>query len=263
MKNKIEELLNNYHKFLKEKTVLIENTTTGWFTINTPFVGLFNDTIELYCQMKNDKILLSDDGQTFHNLELSGIIIARSPKRKELLDRIALNYGVIINSDNEITSEANEKNFAQKKHNILAAISEISDLYYLSKPSVSSIFKEDVQGYLEEQNIIYTPHFIAKGGTTGLEFTFDFQIAGRKNEIVLKAFNSLNQLHLSNFLFGWDDIKDTRQKITGKPLHGLAIVNNDNREIKPEYLEALKNKGADYILWTERHTEENRKKLAA
>lgn len=262
MKNKIEELLNNYHNFLKEKTILIENTNTGWHTISTPFVGLFNDTIELYCQMRDDKIILSDDGQTFHNLELSGIIIARSPKRKDILDRIALNYGVNINAENEIVTEANERNFAQKKHNMLSAISEISDLYYLAKPTVASVFKEDVQNYLEEQSIIYTPHFIAKG-STGLEFTFDFQIAGRKSEVVLKAFNSLNQLHLSNFLFGWDDIKTTRQKITGKPLNGLAIINNFNREIKDEYLDALKNKGADFILWSDRNTKENREKLAA
>ena len=125
MKNKIEDLLNDYYKFLKEKTVLIENVGTGWHTISTPFIGLYNDAVELYCQMNNEKIILSDDGKTFHDLELSGIIISRSPKRKEILDRIVLNYGVTINSNNEIRTEATEKNFAQKKHNMLTAISEI------------------------------------------------------------------------------------------------------------------------------------------
>jgi hypothetical protein len=48
----------------------------------------------------------------------------------------------------------------------------------MAKHTVSSLFKEDVKFYFDEQNIIYTPQFIAKG-STGIEFNFDFQIAGK------------------------------------------------------------------------------------
>ena len=54
----------------------------------------------------------------------------------------------------------------------------------MAKHNVNSIFKEDVKVYLDEQKIIYTPQFIAKG-TSGLEFTFDFQIAGHQKELVI------------------------------------------------------------------------------
>lgn len=255
----INELINKYYDFLKERTTIVTDTGTDWAVISTPFIGLFNDTLEIYAKKDNGKILMSDDGVTLKNLELTGAAIARSPKRKELLERILLTYGIQL-QDDELMVEATENNFAQKKHNLISAISEINDMYMLAKHTVASIFKEDVRNYLDKQEIIYTPQFISKG-STGLEFTFDFQIAYREKEIVLKAFNTLNKLNIPNFLFTWEDIKSVREKITNKQVIGLAIINNEEKEIQQEYLDALRSKNADFILWTERHTPENIAKL--
>jgi hypothetical protein len=246
---------------LKGRTSVITETGTDWAVISTPFIGLFNDTLEVYAKKENGKILLSDDGVTIKNLELIGSQISRSPKRKDLLDRILLNYGIQM-LDGEIVTEANENSFAQKKHNLISAISEINDMYMLAKHTVASVFKEDVQAYLDEQEIIYTPQFISKG-STGLEFTFDFQIAYKNKEIVIKSFNSVNKLNIPNFLFTWDDIKSVRERVTNKQVIGLAIINNEDKEVSAEYLEALKSRNADHILWTERHLPENITKLKA
>lgn len=255
----INELINKYYDFLKERTTTVTDTGSNWAVISTPFIGLFNDTLEIYAKKDNGKILMSDDGVTLKNLELTGAAITRSPKRKDLLERILLTYGIQLQND-ELIVEATENNFAQKKHNLISAISEINDMYMLAKHTVDSIFKEDVRNYLDEQEIIYTPQFISKG-STGLEFTFDFQIAYREKEIVLKAFNTLNKLNIPNFLFTWEDIKSVREKITNKQVIGLAIINNEEKEIQQEYLDALRSKNADFILWTERHTPENIAKL--
>ena len=80
-----------------------------------------------------------------------------------------------------------------------------------AKHIVSSLFRDDVKQLLDEQEIIYTPQFITKG-SSGIEFTFDFQIAGRNKELVLKSFNSLNKINVPNFLFSLDDIKPVREK---------------------------------------------------
>ena len=133
-------------------------------------------------------------------------------------------------------------------------------MYMLAKHTVASVFKDDVRSYLDEQEIIYTPQFISKG-STGLEFTFDFQIAYRNREVVIKSFNSVNKLNIPNFLFTWDDIKNVRERISGKEVIGLAIINNEEKIVPDEYLDALKSKNADFILWTERHTPENINKL--
>lgn len=257
----VDNSIKQYYDWLREKTLVTKDEQTGWSTISTPFYGLFNDNIEIYAKMENGKIILSDDGLTLANLELSGVSISRSPKRKEWMNMIFLNYGISL-VDDELRVEGNVQDFNQKKHNLICAILEVSDMVMMANHTVASLFKEDVKKFLDEQNIIYTPQFIAKG-STGIEFTFDYQIAARDNELVIKSFNSLNKMNVPNFLFGWDDIKQSREKITGKTLKGLAIVNDQDKEVKQEYLDALESKGAKYILWKQRYQPEMLKKLVA
>ncbi|MDD4216905.1 MAG: DUF1828 domain-containing protein [Bacteroidales bacterium] len=257
--NWINTLMEDYYAFLKEKTLVTDSNSSGWVEISTPFVGLFNDTIEIYAKKEGNNIILSDDGNTLRDLELSGLEITRSPKRKEILDRILINYGVRTNNA-ELITEATERDFPQKKLNLISAISETADMYYLARHTVASIFREDVKAFLEDQEIIYTPYFISKG-STGLEFTFDFQIAYKSAEIVIKSFNSVNKMNLPHFLFTWDDIKNVREQQTQKEIIALAIINDIDREVSDEYLSALDNKGAQYILWSQRHTPDNINKL--
>ncbi|MDR0710807.1 MAG: DUF1828 domain-containing protein [Prevotellaceae bacterium] len=258
----INTCVTEYYKWLRDSTLIAKNEQTGWYAIATPFLGLFNDNIEIYAKQHNGRIVLSDDGQTLSNLKLAGSSITQSPKRKEWLDMVLLNYGITLSGD-ELQTEGTEKDFSQKKHNLLCAISEISDMAMLAnKHTVSSIFKEDVRGFFDEQNIIYTPQFIAKGGT-GLEFTFDFQIAGKEKELVIKSFNSLNKTNVPAFLFVWGDVKEAREKISGKQLKGLAIINDTEKDVKQEYIGVLESKGADIVMWSCRHQPDMLEKLAA
>lgn len=253
------ELINEYYGWLKSKTVIIPDLSTEWVAIQTPFIGLYNDVIEIYAQKKGDNIILSDNGETLNNLELVGASISRTGERRMIAERILLNYGIQL-IGNELTTKTSEINFPQKKHNFLSAILELNDLYVLSKSTVSSIFKEDVRIYLDEQDIIYTPDFISKG-STGLEFMFDFQIAGKKSEVVLKSFNTINKQSLTSFLFSWDDIKPVREKVSKKNVTAVAFLNDSEKPIKSDILNAFKTKNADYILWSERNSDENIYKL--
>jgi len=259
--NWIDKLVNDYYSFLKQKTIITEIPTSEWIEISTPFTDVFNDTIEIYAKKQNGKIILSDDGHTLKNLELSGVEISRSANRKEMFERILFNYEVNLNNK-ELIAEATEATFPQKKLNLICAMSEANDLYVIAKHTVASLFREDVKTYLDEREIVYTPYFISKG-STGLEFTFDFQIAYKQSELLIKAFNSVNKLNLPHFLFTWDDVKQVRERQSEKKVIGLAVINNEEREVKAEYLEALQSKGAEFILWTERNKPENVKKLQA
>jgi len=259
--NWINNSITEYYNWLRDRTQVSKNNESDWYVITTPFLGLFNDNIEIYAKLDGKNLILSDDGHTLSNLELIGAPILRSPKRKEWLDMILINYGVEL-KDNEFQTKGSEKDFNQKKHNLICAISEISDMAMLAKHTVSSLFREDVKEFFDERNIIYTPQFIAKGGT-GIEFTFDFQIAGRQKELVIKSFNTLNKLNVPNFLFGWEDIKTSREKISGKQLKGLAIVNDIEKELKQEYIGALEGKGADIIIWSQRYKPDMLEKLVA
>lgn len=259
--NWVNTYVDNYYDWLREKTFIQKDSNTDWFLINTPFVGAFNDTIEIYAQKNGSHLRLSDNGETMSNLELQGLHIQGSKRRRAILDTILLNYGVRAEND-ELTIESNIDNFSQSKHNFLSAIIEVNDLYVLSKHNVASIFKEDVRNYLDSHDIIYTPDFISKG-TTGLEFNFDFQIAKKDKEIVIKSFNTINKSNLPTFLFSWDDIKPVREKITKKNVQAIAIINDTDKEVRTEFLDALKAKNADYILWSERESEKSKELISA
>lgn len=257
--NWIEDSINQYYDWLKTKTYAKADEQSGWIAVTTPFVGLFNDPIEIYMKMVDDTIIMSDDGMTLKNLELAGASIMRSPKRKEWLDFILLNYGITLD-EGELSIKAKQADFAQKKHNLICAISEITDMEITAKHIVSSLFRDDVKQLLDEQEIIYTPQFITKGRSE-IEFTFDFQIAGRNKELVLKSFNSLNKINVPNFLFSLDDIKPIREKTSGKEMLSLAVINDIEKDIKPEYIYALKSRNTDILFWSERNKPESLQKL--
>lgn len=256
----INHLIDDYYRFLRSKTFLMQDEISQWTCITTPFLGLFNDKIEIFAKKENGKIILSDDGETIRNLELSGVSVSRSAKRRDMLDRILLNYGIELQNKEELTVEADENSFAQKKLNLLSAISETSDLKFLSDHSIESLFKELVHEFLSEKAITFTPYFISKG-TTGLEFTFDFHIAYPQTEIVVKAFSQINKNNLTNFLFSWEDIRPERRRQSRKDVKAVAIINDEDQTIRPEYLEALHSKQADCIIWSEKDDPENIAKL--
>lgn len=255
--NKIEE----YYQWLKDKTYSYKDESSDWYLINTPYFGAFNDGIDIYVKNDGITVTLSDDGETLNSLNLVGININASQNRRDILSSILLNYGLKLSGE-DITAQGSVDKFPLLKHKLISAILEINDLHLLNKTNVASIFKEDVQLYLDNNNIVYTQDFIAKGNT-GLEFNFDFQIAKKSEEIVLKSFNSVNKSNLSNFLFSWEDIKEAREKVTKKEFKAIAIINDSDKAVKDEYIDALKRKHADFILWSEKRNPENINKLVA
>lgn len=257
--NWVDESISAYYRWLQEKTTYRADDITGWNVISTPFYGIYNDNIEIYIKQQQDgSILLSDDGVTLSNLEQVGAGISHSPKRKEWMQTILYNYGLKLDN-NELITTATPHNFPQKKHNLICAIFALSEMEVMAKNTISTVFNEDVKNLLDDQQIIYTPQFIMKG-KTGIEFTFDYQVAGRDKELVIKSFNSLNKMNVPNFLFSYEDIKEGRERISGKKLESVAII-NDEREIRPEFLTALETHNTKYILWSKRNTLDNINKL--
>ena len=173
----INEKISEYYNWLKDNTAVREDKGTGWFAISTPFAGLFNDNIEIFVKkVSGSEIILSDDGETISNLSMSGVDLLRSDKRKGYLDKILANHGVLL-SEGELISKSNGTDFAKKKHSLISAILNISDMTMLAKDNILSIFSEDVLEYANSLDLIYTPSFIVRG-RSGLDFNFDFQIAG-------------------------------------------------------------------------------------
>lgn len=253
----IDNRIAEYYQWQKDNTAIREDKGTGWFSVSTPFVGLFNDNIEIFVKKESEtKILLSDDGETIENLFLSGVDVLRSQKRKDYMQKVANNFGIKITPEGEIVTESNGADFARKKHNIISAISSISDMSMLSNDKVTSIFAEDVVSYVESLDVYSNPSFLIKG-RSGLDFSFDIQITGKKSELVVKPFNVLRQNGIERFLFCMGDIKEAREKATGKELKSLAII-NDTIEPPKNLINALEEYGTPTLLWSKREEEESK-----
>jgi len=257
----ISSLLKSYYLWLKENTEIYSDDHTEWSVVSTPFTGLFNDNIEIFVKVNGSKIIISDDSETINNLNEYGVSFSHSKQRREILQNILTNYGVKKIGD-ELTCECAVNEFPQKKHLFLEALTTVNDMFMLSKHNVASVFKEDVENYLTELNLIFTKDFKFTGAS-GIDFNFDFLIAHRKKEIILRAINSLDKTTLTTFLYAWDDVAELRARKSKKAIKSVAVVNNENKLIKQEYLDAIQFKGSDYILWSDRESDESRSKLAA
>ncbi|GAE83395.1 hypothetical protein JCM10512_1665 [Bacteroides reticulotermitis JCM 10512] len=220
--------------------------------VSTPYAGLFNDSIDLYVKKSRDVVVLTDNGETIDNLSLMGVDLSKG-KRRELANSISNLNGVVI-KNGEIRVECDMSDFYKAKHNILMAILDISNMQYLSKPNIKSIFREDVERFFNKKEMIYTPNFIVKG-KSGLEYKFEFQIAGRADEMLIKTFDEIRQDGLERFLFSWGDVKESREKDTnGKNVRGLAIINDTISEPNPVFLDAMKSKGTEIQYWSKRQS---------
>jgi hypothetical protein len=175
--NWLSEGVNEYYEWLKKRTFVRKDEATGWSVVSTPFVGIFNDTIDIFVKTQADgRILLSDDGNTLGNLELLGVNFKSSMGRKDILERAKLNYGVTFTKEGEIVKTVEKAEFVQGKHDILRAMLELSDMVNLTTHRVACVFRDDVKNLFHEKRVNVTPGFIASG-RSGIRFTFDYLIA--------------------------------------------------------------------------------------
>ena len=89
--------------FQKELTVL-SDPSTEWSVVPTPFVGLFNDQMEIFVKQEGDDIFLSDDGITLWNAESAGFD-GDEPRNWAKLNLILAKYGATLNDEKHIVKQ--------------------------------------------------------------------------------------------------------------------------------------------------------------
>lgn len=223
---------------------------TDWYALSTPFIGMFNDHIEIYVKNQGGNILLSDDGETLENLSLVGVDFNRSEKRRAILNAILNTNGIILKGT-ELTATASSKDFAMKKHALVTAIMNINDLEVLASNRVVSLFSEDVQSYLDSKDIIYSPSIFLKG-LSGLDYNFNFQLAGRKSEAVIKTYDIIKQDYVTSLLYGLSDVQKNRKQVTTKKFISIVLINDSEREPAEKLLNILSDNNVLTAKWSEK-----------
>lgn len=219
--------------------------------ITLPFLDRNNDQIELYIINEgNDLYTITDDSSTINELEFSGVDVCGSPKRKNLLISLVNSHGVELTDSNELLVRCNIDNLPLKKHMLTQCIIKISDLYYLSKSNVQSLFVEDVRNFLLDNDIQFTPD-VSFVGKSKLTTHYDFSIGQtrKKPTRIITAVNNLDNNLARNIIFNWSDTKEARKY----EMELYTFIQDTDKKIKKDPVTALNEYGISTVPWSKRN----------
>lgn len=253
----VQDLVEEYAKWLRDKTVLRQVEDSDWVEITTPFLDRHNDYIQVYVRKHDEGLLLTDGGETIEDLLMSGCKL-ESKHRQALLHLTLNGFGVRIEND-ALCVRASAQNFPLRKHNLVQAILAVNDLFYLAAPMVASVFLDDVSQWMNASGIRFVQH-IKFSGSSGFDHHFDFVIPASKSspERIVRAVNRPNRDTAESMAFAWVDTRGVRSERETK---AYAILNDTEQPPSAAVLDALHSYDIRPVLWSRR--EEARGDLAA
>ncbi len=244
-KNECEKLIKSYMDWLKEGISIKEMEKSCQIT--TPFLDRHNDALQIYVEKHDGSLRLTDDGYTIMDLRASGLELS-GEKRIGHLQAILNGFGVHLDKD-EIFVVTTPRDFPQKKHNLVQAILEINDMFVMAREYVSSLFKEDVTKFLQQNQV---PIFadLKLSGKTGLDHKFDFGLpkTATRPERVLQAINNLTKEQTFSFAFSIADVNAIRHE----PLGAYTFLNDIEHSPPEEFMAALRAYSVVPLLWSKR-----------
>lgn len=245
MKDEIKDLLDKYWEWLKDKTVLRD--IGDWTEITTPYLDRHNDYVQIYARKESTGFALTDDSYTITDLEQSGCLLD-SPKRQQLLKMTLNGFGVQMH-DKALQVHASADNFGLRKHNLIQAMLAVNDLFYLSAPSVASLFYEDVVTWLDSADIRYTPKVGFKG-KTGYDHLFDFVVpkSRRAPERIIRAINRPTRDNALLMVQAWIDTKEVRSPDS----KAYAFLNDAEQPVSSSVSDALASCEVVAVPWSQR-----------
>ena len=160
--------------------------------------------------------------------------------------------------DGAITVKSTDSQYPLRKHSLIQAMLSVNDLFYLARPNVENFFFEDVALWMDSQEIRYTAG-LKFSGRTGFDHRFDFVVPKSKTqpERILRAINNPAKDPISTMIMSWEDTKETRPSDS----IAFAILNDREKKIANEMVDALRNYHITPIAWSQR--EQYRDRLAA
>ncbi len=240
-----QQLAQEYGNWLRQQVKI--SAVGDVCVITSPFVDRHHDFLQIYVQRTESGLRLSDDGYVIRDLRISGLEID-TERRIEILKQLVRSFGIKLEGD-ELIAEASERDFAQKKHDLLQTMLAVGELIHLAQPTVVAVFKEDVEKYLGQRRIRFVAD-VKLTGQSGLNNSFDFVIAAseKKPERYVKAISMPSREHMVELMFSWHDIRPER----AANAKAYAMINDQERKPSIDHVRALENYGIEPILWTAR-----------
>lgn len=245
MINNLKQLYDEWNK----KNISFKDFN-NFIEIQTPFVDMHNDFIHLYLSKTESKYIISEDGHVLNELEMLGVDVTNTKKRKDFFETKLRIFGVKYNdkTDELYVPFDDLAEYPQKQHNLIQCIIQISDMLLTSRSTVISIFTEEVKKFFEDNDIIYTAD-LGFNGKSGNQQNFDFVIPHRKErkEKIVKAVNTPSSENYQNTIFPFIDIQEVRTNS-----EFFVLANDVNKSISEKFSNSLSNWGITVLPWSDK-----------
>jgi len=222
------------------------------YRVTLPFLDRNNDHTDVYVVDRHDGTFrLTDDGAILNDLSFCGCDLFSSKRRHQTLLSVVAAHGVSISDSNELETVCALDDLPQKKHMLAQCMVKVSDLFYLSKTNVKSLFLDDVKNFLWVNDIRAVPN-ISVTGKSKLTSNYDFVVSESKHapERLIKVINTLSLDAARNTIFLWDDTKGVRP--SGAKL--FAFIQDNHRRVSSDAVRALQEYDIVPAFWTKRES---------
>ena len=244
MINEMQSLRDEYLTWLRDNTLLRE--VDDWVEITMPFLDRHNDCVQIYAKHSDGGYILTDHGYTIDDLEFCGCKL-NTETRKELL-KVTLNGFGVSRDGNVLQVNAASEDIALQTQNLVQAMLAVNDLHYTSRPTVASLFADDVAGWLTKSSIRYDRNmdFVGK---TGLKVRYDFVIrkSGMQPNRVLWTISNPNPNSAKQTAFAWEDTREAHET----EYKAYAMLNDTEKSVPEHVTTALLNYGVQPLRYTD------------
>ncbi|MEB2351832.1 MAG: DUF1828 domain-containing protein [Burkholderiaceae bacterium] len=177
--------------------------------IVTPFWRNDGDHLELFVVPSSDnRVLISDEGQTVEWLYSIGLDIETSDARQESLEKIAHSYGAILRNGT-LRIETDSERTVESIHLFLQVLLAASQMTAQRVQRAAKTFRDEVENFLIENQQQYRAGYPVTGKST--EHRIDFYLNSSRNilvETISASSTSSARDRALKVAFEWIDIRE-------------------------------------------------------
>ena len=137
---KMREISTIYCNWFRDATVT--RKSEEWTIIDIPLLDRHNDYLQIYVKDTESGVLLTDDGETLIDLEMSGCPV-NTERRQELLAFTLNRFGIKHDLETkELFVETSADGLAVGVHNLIQSMLAVGDLFYTTEQRVDNMFDQ-------------------------------------------------------------------------------------------------------------------------
>lgn len=242
------EWIESYLKWLREQ-YKVSRLPLGT-EITTPFTNSIGDNIRIYLEASSSSnIRLSDDGNTFNDLEMMGIDLSIKT-RQELASRVFSQYGTAVTSDGVIFIEGSSNKFPILKQNLVQTILRIDDLTQTRKPVIKNILQQEVADYFESSEIAAVSNY-PLDGASGNPYKFDFAIGQTKSK-PLRLIQAIPRLTFERVAAESVTYADVRKTLPPNRVLYILIFDDQSNPVPTKASTIASQYGTEIVPWSDK-----------